>query len=604
MSGSLFSRLGDFLAKNRPWYKLPTALAIPKLIEIRNELRQENLHDTEEPPLERRSPNTPLPPHAGESRTVDGSNNDLNYPKMGAAGCRFGRNFPLAETYPDAASLLNPNPRDVSLALMTRQEFQPATILNLLAASWIQFMVHDWFVHKKSDRETVDIPISATDPWPDKPMKIAASDADPAPAGSTRPPAYSNLNSHWWDGSQIYGCDEANASRVRTRVDGKLKIAMDGKLPVDPETGVEITGFTDNVWIGLSMLHGLFVLEHNAICDRLKTKYPKWHDDELFAKARLINGALMAKIHTVEWTPAILPNPTIKLAMHTNWYGISGDELQDVFECLNESELLGGIIGSPTDHHAAPYSLTEEFVAVYRMHPLIPDELTVRSVETGEGLVTYQLPEISGRRGLAALEQLRMADLFYSFGVAHPGALRLHNYPRHLQNLTRDDGTRLDLAAVDILRDRERGVPRYNQFRRLLHKEPVQSFEELAGNQQLADEIRRVYGGDIEKVDLMVGLYAEPLPEGFGFSETAFRIFILMASRRLKSDRFFTNDFRPEIYTPEGIEWVRVNGMASVLKRHFPQVAAALDGLENPFAPWKAVTGHTGARAAVTGNHT
>ena len=43
----------------------------------------------------------------------------------------------------------------------------------------------------------------------------------------------------------------------------------------------------------------------------------------------------------------------------------------------------------------------------------------------------------------------------------------------------------------------------------------------------------------------MTGLYAEPLPEDFGFSETAFRVFILMASRRLKSDRFFTDDFEP-----------------------------------------------------------
>jgi hypothetical protein len=42
-----------------------------------------------------------------------------------------------------------------------------------------------------------------------------------------------------------------------------------------------------------------------------------------------------------------------------------------------------------------------------------------------------------------------------------------------------------------------------------------------------------------------VGMYAEPLPPGFGFSDTAFRVFILMASRRLKSDRFFTSDFRP-----------------------------------------------------------
>ena len=54
----------------------------------------------------------------------------------------------------------------------------------------------------------------------------------------------------------------------------------------------------------------------------------------------------------------------------------------------------------------------------------------------------------------------------------------------------------------------------------------------------------------------MVGLYAEPLPQGFGFSDTAFRVFILMASRRLKSDRFFTRDYRPEVYTPAGLDWI------------------------------------------------
>ena len=51
----------------------------------------------------------------------------------------------------------------------------------------------------------------------------------------------------------------------------------------------------------------------------------------------------------------------------------------------------------------------------------------------------------------------------------------------------------------------------------------------------------------------MVGLMAEPLPKGFGFSETAFRIFILMASRRLKSDRFLSTDYRPEVYTQAGL---------------------------------------------------
>ncbi len=39
---------------DKEWYELPRPHAGAKLVEIRNELRAKNLHDTEEPPLERR----------------------------------------------------------------------------------------------------------------------------------------------------------------------------------------------------------------------------------------------------------------------------------------------------------------------------------------------------------------------------------------------------------------------------------------------------------------------------------------------------------------------------------------------------------------------
>ena len=84
----------------------------------------------------------------------------------------------------------------------------------------------------------------------------------------------------------------------------------------------------------------------------------------------------------------------------------------------------------------------------------------------------------------------------------------------------------------------------------------------------------------------MVGLYAEKPPEGFAFSDTAFRVFILMASRRLKSDRFYTYDYRPEVYTPEGLHWVEQNTMSSVLLRHYPSLTGALSGVGNAFKPW------------------
>jgi hypothetical protein len=451
-------------------------------------------------------------------------------------------------------------------------------------------MVHDWFVHRRSTTEFVDIPLTQGDDWSDRAMKVPRSEPEPAPAGSTRPPAYANPNGHWWDGSQIYGSDETVARKLRAGEGGRLKVDAMKLLPVDPETGVHMSGFTDNWWVGLAMLHTLFTCEHNHICEVLAHEHPDWNDAQLYGKAKLINSALMAKIHTVEWTSAILPHPIIQIAMRTNWFGIADEELVQVFSFLGDNEIIGGIVGSNADHHAAPYSLTEEFVSVYRMHPLIPDELTLRSLSSDQQLETIQLPDLSGRKTPAVVNRIGMVDLYYSFGRSHPGAITLHNYPRHLQNLTRDDGEHLDLAAVDIFRDRERGVPRYNKFRRLLHKEPVKSFEELTDNPVWREQIRKVYDNDIDKVDLMTGLYAEPLPPGFGFSETAFRIFVLMASRRLKSDRFFTDDYRAELYTETGLKHITETTMLTVLTRHHPQLAPALEGLDNAFKPWKAAT--------------
>jgi hypothetical protein len=445
-------------------------------------------------------------------------------------------------------------------------------------------MVHDWFVHARSSTAHIDVPIGDGDDWGEPSMRVPASVPVDRPAGSTRPPAYANLNSHWWDSSQIYGCDAELAARLRANVGGKLRVEPTGLLPVDPDTGVHMGGFTDNWWIGLAMLHTLFTLEHNHICDLLAAQHPRWTDQELFEKAKLINAALMAKIHTVEWTPAIVPHPIIQTAMRVNWSGLAGEDLRDVLEFLDDSELIRGIVGSKADHHTAPYSLTEEFVSVYRMHPLMPDDYAFRSLSTGQLLESRTLHEVSGQRTPSIAERVSMPDLFYSFGVSHPGAITLHNYPRLLQNLQRDDGERLDLAAVDILRDRERGVPRYNEFRRLLHKPAVRSFDELTDNPLWRAQIKAVYNNDLEAVDLMTGLFAEPLPDGFGFSETAFRVFVLMASRRLKSDRFFTDDYTPAIYTDFGLAYIKDNSMLSVLRRHFPQLAPALDGVTNAFA--------------------
>ena len=576
----LLSKTAGMLDRRVGWDRLPRPLGVLTLVGLRQTLRKENLHDAGVSDVIAPTGN---PTNA---RNLDGSYNDLGQPTMGMVGQRFGRNVPVDITEPEAMpSILEPNPRLVSRELLTRDEFKPATIVNVLAGAWLQFEVHDWFSHGKNEpQEPWELDLADDDPWADRPMRIERTRRDASHRDGTAP-TFVTADSHWWDASQIYGGEDGFAQAIRTHEGGKLRLDPDGQLPRDLDDKLDLTGVAGNFWLGLALLHTLFTREHNAICDRIAEAHPDLDDQELYTKARLVNAALMAKIHTVEWTPAIIAHPTTKFAMRANWYGILGKRLGR----FSQNEVLGGIPGSETDHHGVPYSLTEEFVAVYRMHPLLPDDFTFRSVETDEVLEQRTFPELGALQVRERLDTLGLPNSFYSLGVEHPGAITLHNYPRFLQHLKKPDGTEVDLAATDVLRIRERGVPRYNEFRRRFHLKPAETFEELTPNPEWAEELRRVYG-DVERVDLMIGLYAEELPKGFGFSDTAFRVFILMASRRLKSDRFFTTDYNAKTYTQVGLDWIDESSMSDVLLRHYPELAPALEGVDNAFAPWRRVS--------------
>jgi hypothetical protein len=585
----IYDRVAEKLDHTVGWDKVPTPLGLLILIGLRNILRQLNLHDTTHEPSTNQPAVETMQSSYLTARTADGTHNDLQNPAMGMAGSRFGRNVPIEYTFPEPVpDILTPSPRTVSLELLTREKFQPATTVNILAATWVQFMVRDWFSHGKSPKENPwQIELRADDPWLDHPMKILRVLDDPTrPANSPNlPPTHINTETHWWDASQIYGSSKEQEALRRTRQDGKLVIGSNGllQLPSDPNLN---PAMVPGWWLGLEMMETVFTLEHNAICNRLRAEYPNWSDDDIFERARLINAALTAKIHTVEWTPAILSHPTSQFALKANWWGLEMEQLNRIFGRLSNSEIISGIPGSVTDHFGVPYCLTEEFTIVYRMHPLIPDEYSFRSVVDDRPILDRTLNEITGPHAEEILQHISMADAFYSFGNAYPGAIILNNFPRFLQHFERPDGYFMDLAATDIMRTRELGVPRYNQFRKLLHLPPASSFEELAGDPALAEKMRRVYNNDIDRVDLIVGMFAEKRPQGFAFSETAFRIFIVMASRRLNSDRFLTEDFKPEVYTQVGMDWIRDNTMITVLLRHYPQLRSALRGVDNAFTPW------------------
>jgi hypothetical protein len=576
------------------WWRLPYRLGLLNLDALRHQLRAHNLIDTdphEAPPAAR-----PVPPSPSEQgrveRTFDGTSNDLSAPAMGAVGAPFGRNL-TPQFRPELFD--EPNPILVSRALLYRNDFVAARTLNILAAAWIQFQVHDWVNHARHPLggvHDVRVPLppgmtwtSTADGPPENVMRIAGNRSFDAADGADLDRLFGDAATHWWDGSEVYGADSEMARQLREGP--KIRLTSKGYLP-DDKSGQEMTGFNESWWLGLSSMHTLFAREHNVVCDELRSHYPGWSDDRVYQTARLIVSALIAKIHTVEWTPAILGTKAIDIGLHANWSGPpANDWLTKLGSWLVDTHSSVGIPKTKPDHHGAPYCLTEDFATVYRMHPLIPDEYLFASHRTGEMIERKGFLDIVGIKTDPILRSMGLEDVLYSFGIAHPGAITLHNYPRTLQAFIRD-GERIDLSVVDLVRTRRRGIPRYNDFRVGLHKPRITRWEDLCANPDSVQALREVYRS-IDDVDTMIGLFAETPPPGFGFSDTAFRIFILMASRRLQSDRFLTVDFRPEIYSPFGMDWIANNGMTSVILRHCPDLVGVLPRELSAFAPWRPV---------------
>jgi hypothetical protein len=498
-----------------------------------------------------------------------------------------------------------PSVREVSRVMLTAKsgERALAPFLNSLTMAWIQFQTHDWVSHgvPMAD-EAYAVELAPDDPlrkYGQNQLFIRKTQKNPVRKDGRH--LFLNEVTHWWDGSQIYGSDQATQNRLRRGRDGrflphgKMALTEDGLLPINPETGMEDAGFTRNWWAGLSALHVLFVKHHNWICDELRLEYPDWDTDELFQTARLINAAVMAKIHTVEWTTAVLPNRTVVRALGTNTWGL-GETAFTPFEArkiLNALDLRGelteGLIGGVCKNHGVPMGFSEKFVEVYRLHSGLLDKYEMRKIgETSGKTVTLHEMRSVGSRTL--LGEFGVASVLHSFGVQRMGALINNNYPASLQEMTVDGAPVVDLGAVDIARARERGVPPYNEFRGQMGLRPLDSFEELGCDAETVAKLEQLYGKGkegLDRLDLLVGTLTESVrPKYFGFGETLFQVFIQAASRRLEGDPFFTDKYNAETYTPRGLEIVDEARMSDIMMLHYPELrSTGLANVNNAFEP-------------------
>ncbi|XWS50802.1 hypothetical protein CRYUN_Cryun12cG0120000 [Craigia yunnanensis] len=501
-------------------------------------------------------------------RTADGKFNHPSNDVIGSQGTFLGRIMPPSTSN---YGLLVPHPSVVPTKLLARKKFiDTGEQFNMIASSWIQFMIHDWIDHLE-DTQQVELraPDEIASDCPLKSFKFFKTKRV-----STGEPdqkfGFLNTRTPCRDGSVIYGNNDEGMRRVRAFKDGKLRIARDGLLEHD-EKGIPISGDVRNCWAGFSLLQALFVKEHNAVCDMLKEHYPDLDDEKLYRHARLVTSAVIAKIHTIDWTVELLKTDTLLAGMRINWYGFLGKKFKDLFGHVC-GPILSGLVGlrKPKDH-GVPYSLTEEFSSVYKMRSLLPDKFILRDIKFSNP--EYQCPpiseevpmiELAGKEGERRLSKIGMEQMLVSMGHQASGVVTLWNYPSWMRNLVPHD-----INGEDI-------------------PHPV-DMAALENDDEVIEALSEVYGEDVEKLDLLVGLHAEKKIKGFAISETAFFIFLLTASRRLEVDRFFTTNFNPKTYTEKGLEWVnKTESLKDVIDQHFPDMTRKWMRCSSAFSVWDA----------------
>ncbi|KAM4132745.1 hypothetical protein ACJW30_01G275100 [Castanea mollissima] len=578
--------------KSGIWPRLPVIFGILYLA-IRRHLHNEyNLFNVGRSPVGVR-----FNPVDHPFRTADGEFNDPFDEGAGSEGSFFGRNV-LPVDQKDR--LLKPDPVVVATKLLARRNFKDTgKQFNMIAASWIQFMIHDWIDHLEDTKQIeLTAPKEVANQCPLKSFKFYKTKEVPTGFYEIQTGAL-NIRTPWWDGSVIYGSNAETLQKVRTFKDGKLKISSDGLLLHDQD-GIAVSGDVRNSWIGVSTLQALFIKEHNAVCDSLKKEYPALDDEELYRHARLVTSAVIAKIHTIDWTVELLKTDTVVAGMRTNWYGLLGKKFKDTFGHVGGA-ILGGLVGlKKPNNHGVPYSLTEEFVSVYRMHSLLPNYLDLRDIWAAPGpnkspplSERIPMPNLIGHKGEQALADIGFSKQIVSMGHQASGALELWNYPMWLRDIIpqnvdgQDRPDHVDLPALEVYRDRERKVARYNEFRRALLLIPISKWEDLTDDDEAVRVLEEVYGHEVEELDLLVGLMAEKKTKGFAISQTAFVIFLIMASRRLEADRFFTSNFNEETYTKKGFEWVNnTESLKDVLSRHYPELVKKWMNSTSAFSVW------------------
>ncbi len=443
-------------------------------------------------------------------RNIDGKFNNLQNPTWGAAGSRLLRvsGTAFADGFSSLAGADRPNARVISNAVFTQEGFMPAPQgLSDYMWVWGQFLDHD-FGLTPDNQETLFIPVPQGDDYFDPfgtgqvVIPLHRNLFDPTTGnGPGNPRQHVNIISSYIDASFVYGDNYGRAAWLRTFQGGKLKVSAGNYLPYNTVNG-EIDGeidphappmgnpvglFTKFFVAGderanenplLAGLHTLFVREHNRMCDELALKHPNWSDEQLYQHARKFVGGFVQAITYREW----LPQLGVTIPPYTGYKSNVNATLANEFTAaafrLGHTLLNGTLLRLDNNGEVIP-----EGNMLLRDAFFNPQAI----VATPGGLDPFF-------RGMAVqtMQQFdaRIVDDIRNFLFGPPGA------------------GGLDLAAINIMRGRERGLPDFNTIRAAYGLPPYMHLAQMNSSAAMVNTLHTLYG-NVNNIDPWVGFLAE-----------------------------------------------------------------------------------------------
>lgn len=454
-------------------------------------------------------------------RTLDGSRNHALYPHRNSAGQTYQRR--VEPSYEDTYE--RPNPRLVSNAVSAQSAITVDPVnLSGMSWAWGQFLDHDVVLTPAGETPDISIAVPAGDPHFD-PQGLGRA-VIPVARSLARyengQREQYNQNSGWIDASMVYGSEPERAAALRTFEGGRLKESPGGYLPYneqgldneDPHRGDPARLFLAgdkraNENLLLTSLQTLFLREHNRLVAEFAQRYPSAGDEELFQMARKVVGAQVQKITYDEYLPTLLGpdamepyqeyQPQVDASI-SNLFAAAAFRMghSQVGPAIRRIEENGDAIEEGHLCLKAGFHQSHRLIEEGGLDPILRGSAEYLQ-ETTDTLVVDDLRN-------------------FLFGAPGQGGL--------------------DLAAVNLARGRDHGLPSFNVVRREFGLEPLRSFSELTQDQDLAGSLEQTYGS-VDKLDPWVGFLAETHRQGSAVGETLHRVLKDQFTRLRDGDRFF-----------------------------------------------------------------